>query len=147
MYWRSEPKKIKDHRNNENYSMRQTGGILLLIFNLSTSWGEGSALGPGLEKSPQYPMNRRLGGTQWWFGHFGKKEISCTCRNSNHGMSSLQPSHYTDYAIPVICKITVVIILSLLWLRFFFLHIVQYFLLLFYFHFVTSAWFGAMLLI
>ena len=69
-----------------------------------------------------------------------EKEISCTCQDSNHGLSSLQPSHYTDYAIPVVCKITVVIT------ELFFLHIVQYFVTI-YFHVVTTMWCGAMLLI
>ena len=109
MYRRLGPKKIKNQRNDENYSMRQTGCTLLFNFNLSPSWDESSALSPGLEKSPHYPLNRRLGGPQCWSGHFVGEEISCPFQDSNHGLSSLQPGHYADYDIPVICKITVVI--------------------------------------
>lgn len=58
----------------------------------------------------------------------GVDKISCPCQDSSHGLSSLQLGHYTDHAIPVICKITVVITELV-----FLLHIFRYFLLLFTF--------------
>jgi len=38
----------------------------------------------------------RLCALQSQFGHFGNKEVSCICRNSNSSLSSLQLSHYSD---------------------------------------------------
>jgi hypothetical protein len=35
-------------------------------------------------KSTQYPVNRRLGGSQSWYGHFGKEQNSPLLENKPH---------------------------------------------------------------
>ena len=51
-------------------------------------------------KTPQYPLNWRLDGPQSWTTHFGEEKNSCPFQESNPRLSSLYPSHYTDYANP-----------------------------------------------
>lgn len=46
----------------------------------------------------QYPMNSRLQGPQNHCGHFGEKRNILPLSESNLGLSSLQPSHYTKYS-------------------------------------------------
>jgi hypothetical protein len=58
------------------------------------------ALPPG-RKSPQYPLDRRLGGPQNRSGIRGGEKF-CPYRDSNSDLSAVQPvaSRYTDCSIP-----------------------------------------------
>jgi len=56
-------------------SRRHIGGVLVRLHLFFTS-----AVDPGLftpKTVPCYPLNRRLGVSQSWSGHFGGKKISC----------------------------------------------------------------------
>ena len=50
------------------------------------------------------PIEQEADGTQNLSGRFGKKEISCSCRDSKTGPSTPQPTVYTHYAIPRLKK-------------------------------------------
>jgi hypothetical protein len=59
-------------------------------FSTSAIDGSGQLHAPAAllpEKSPQYPLDRRLDGPQSWFGHYGEEQITCSCRESNRGWS------------------------------------------------------------
>jgi hypothetical protein len=53
-------------------------------------------------KSPEYPLDRRLGGPQSWSGRRGEEKILDPTRAQTPTSSAVQPiaSYYTDYAIP-----------------------------------------------
>jgi hypothetical protein len=59
-------------------------------------------------KSPRYPLDRRLGGTQSRSGRFGEQNILWPCQDSNSDPSIVQPvaGSYTDWAIPAPLCIT-----------------------------------------
>jgi hypothetical protein len=54
---------------------------------------------PG-ERTPRFPLYRRLGGPQSRSGHRGYRKISCLCRGSNLDRPVVQPvaRYYTDWA-------------------------------------------------
>ena len=56
-------------------------------------------LNPG-ERALMYPVTIRLGESPNWSGHLGTRKISDGYHDLNFRMSSLWPSHYTNYAIP-----------------------------------------------
>jgi len=49
--------------------------------------------------SPQYPLDRKLGGPQSWTGYSGKEKNPCPCQGIKPCSSSPQPSHYIDLTI------------------------------------------------
>ena len=51
------------------------------------------------EASPQYLLNRRLGGPNNWSRHFVEEKIRCVYHDSNNSSSSPYPSHCIDYII------------------------------------------------
>jgi hypothetical protein len=77
------------HSSVKHYAMETywgSGGIALHIFNLSTRW-KWVASFTSWGKRTQYPLDRRLGGTQGWSGHVGEeKKIPAPCQwlNSSH---------------------------------------------------------------
>jgi hypothetical protein len=50
------------------------------------------------EKNAQYPLDRRLGGPQYWFGQRLEKKVLYVCRGLNPGHLPVQSEvrHYTD---------------------------------------------------
>jgi hypothetical protein len=90
-----------------------SGGIAPRILDLGTQMevsGQLHALAalPPEGKSPCYPLDRRLGGTQCRSGRGGEEKNSQPRRESNPRTPIVQPvaQHYTDWAITaLLCSV------------------------------------------
>jgi len=64
---------------------------------------------PRLLCPPPYSLHGRLGWRTAGLNALEKSQIFCSCRESNHDSSDVQPSYYTDYANSthycIICRV------------------------------------------